>query len=65
LHLVGVNSYSAVEADKSTMASAMIKAITIRMAGTLPFPFCAVPTLRLVEGSRAGAGYDKVRFFAS
>jgi hypothetical protein len=31
------HSYSAGEADKSTIAGAMIKAITIRMAGTLLF----------------------------
>ena len=53
-HLVRVNSYPASDARTRTTASATIKTITIRMADTL-LTFCAVPTQKAVEGSRADA----------
>jgi hypothetical protein len=55
--LVGVNCYSALEANSRTTASAMIKVITIRIGCYPPFPICAVPTRKAVEGSRAGFFY--------
>jgi hypothetical protein len=55
--LVGVNCYSALEANSRTTASAMIMVITIRIGCYPPFPVCAVPTRKAIEGSRAGFFY--------
>jgi ribonuclease PH len=51
-NLVGVTLYSTGEAVKSTMASARIKATTIRMAST-PFSVLRRADAEAVEGSRA------------
>jgi hypothetical protein len=37
----------------------MIKVITIRIGCYPPFPVCAVPTRKAVEGSRANSDYVK------